>query len=140
MFRLIKLAITAIPVIFLITTNPTNGDFTAEAKRILESEQSSIRSGWSAISETLGVDALTGAAGMGMFEICRADFYVASAFRVKPHSLLGSDEVVAYGVGAATKVVIKRTKESGIASWLGPMLPDSAYSECIEAKKPGSVS
>lgn len=141
LFRLFSLT-TVMAAGALVYTNTTVEDFKLEGKKIRENEQSAVRAGWSAVSRVTGLNAIAKVAGMGNYELCRKNLYVASLYRVKNKQLLEETYPVAVGFGAAKRVWILHSKNapSNQSLWFSQIAGVTSalnFGECEIVHNPG---
>ena len=139
MFKFLLLMVLGSVLVFL---NPSLEQFETATRKLIEDEQSSIRSGWNSISRVTGLNAVAGAVGAGNFEVCRKNLYVASLFTITPSSLMGSTPV-GVGAGAAGYFVIRKVAEDSsenslIATVLASVTSQLKPTECQSAHKDGA--
>ena len=123
--------------------NPGLEEFESTARAMVKKEESSFRAGWNSVAKVTGINALAGAVGMGSFEACRHNLYVASLFSVRTGKSLGSD-TVAVGAGALDHFVIRTVAEPGqenslLVMALLALSEIGAPTECNEVHKDGSL-
>lgn len=142
---MLKLLVVIVAAAVLFSLNPNLDDFEKEAKRRVSEEQSSMRASWSFLSTVTGVNVIGKAAGLGNYELCRKNLYVASLFSVTNAKLMDSKTPLAVAIGAATNIWAYRVDEnakanSALVNQLSSILSKAKFSECRTLHKRGDMS
>ena len=144
---MIKLLLLIVVCAALFFSNPGLKDFQAHVAERVKEEESATRAGWSAISRITGINALTRAAGLGNYQMCRKDFLLFSLYRITSDKLTDSSTPLAVGLGAASRVFVKRIdlerlegKESVIGTRIAPEFGKMEFGECIKVHKAGDMT
>jgi len=142
---MLRLVIIAAVIGALVYNNATIKDFKIEAKKMIQEDESTARASWSAVTRVTGLNALAKATGLGNYQICRQNLYVASIFQVRDDRWLDSKSPAAVGFGAIGHVWIHRISDapeqnSFIAQKISDLAAQLNFTECETAHRSGDFS
>lgn len=125
--------------------NPSLEDGMQEVDKRIKAEQSTMRASWGGITKVTGIDWLGKQAGIGDYELCRANLYAASLYVMREVGGTKQEDQLAVGFGVARRIWGEKLMEEGDISnqitntLVRPAAASFNFTECKVFKKPGKI-